>query len=68
MTGAHVCVVSFYFVYPFVEVGAHGWFVDTAGQVGDSIRQGLGCWPAIGLFWAPDLHWQQMLLTPFNYI
>ena len=41
VTGAHVCVVLF-FVYPFVEVGARGWFVDTAGQVGGSISQELG--------------------------
>ena len=30
VTGAHVCV--FYFVYPFVEAGARGWVVDTAGH------------------------------------
>ena len=32
VTGAHVCVVLFYFVYPFVGVGAAcGWVVNTAG-------------------------------------
>ena len=56
VTGAHVCVVLFYFVYLFVGVGARGWFVDTAGLGGGSILQGLGCWPTGGLFWAPDLH------------
>ena len=42
VTCAHVCVVLLYFVYSFVEVGAQGWFVDTAGQVGVSISQRLG--------------------------
>ena len=28
----------------------HGWVVDTAGQGGGSILQGLGCWPTVGLF------------------
>ena len=51
VTGAHVCVVLFYFVYLFVGVGAHGWVVDTAGQGGGSILQGLGCWPTVGLFY-----------------
>ena len=37
MTGAHVCVALFYFVYPFVETGARGWVVDTAGCMADSI-------------------------------
>ena len=41
------------FVNPFVGEGAHGWVVDTAGHRGGSIQQGLGCWPTIGLFWAP---------------
>ena len=43
------------FVYPFVGAGARSWVVDTAGHRGDSIPQGLGCWPTVGLFWAPDL-------------
>ena len=37
VTGAHVCVVLFYFVYAFVGVGAHGGVVDTAGHEGGSI-------------------------------
>ena len=37
VTGAHVCVVLFYFVYPFVGTGARGWVVDTAGCMADSI-------------------------------
>ena len=52
VTGAHICVVLFHFVYPFVWVGARGQIVDTAGNIGGSILQGLGCWPEIGLFWA----------------
>ena len=42
VTGAHVRVVSFFSVYPFVGAGAHGWVVDTAGHEGGSIQQGLG--------------------------
>ena len=49
-------------VYPFIGVGARGWVVDTAGHGGGSNLQGLGSWPTIGLFWAPDLHLQRMLL------
>ena len=63
VTGAQVCVVIFYFVYPFVGVGAPARVVDTAGHEGGSILQGLGCWPTIGPFWAHDLHLQRMLLT-----
>ena len=55
VAGAQICVV-FYFVYHFVEVGARGWVVDTAGHSDGSILQGLGCWPTVGLFWAPDRH------------
>ena len=36
--------------------GAHGWVMDTAGHGSGSILQGLGCWPTVQLFWAPDLH------------
>ena len=70
MTGARVDVALFYFVCPLVEAGgsglrAQGWVVDTAGHEGGYTQQGLGCWPTIGLFWAPDLHLQPMLLiTP----
>ena len=65
MTGARVDVVLFYFVYPLVEAGAQSWVVDTAGHEGGYTQQGLGCWPTIGLFWAPDLHLQPMLsITP----
>ena len=46
VTGAHVGVVLFYFVYPLVE--AQGWIVDTAGHEGGYTQQGLGCWPTIG--------------------
>ena len=45
VTGAHVRVVSFFSVYPFIGAGAHGWVVDTAVT-----GVGLGCWPTIGLF------------------
>ena len=77
VTGAHVCVVLFYFVHLFIGAGARGWVVDTAGHRGGSILQGLGCWLTVGLFWAPDLHLQRLLLTKiifysltkcFNYI
>ena len=40
VTGAHVCVVLFYFVYSFIGAGAHRWVVDTAGHRGGSILQG----------------------------
>lgn len=63
VTGAQACDVLFYFVYPFVGVGARDWVVDTAGHGDGSILQRLGCWPAAGLVWAPDRHMQQMLLT-----
>ena len=56
VTGAHVFVVLFYFVYPFIGAGAHAWVMDTAGQEGGSILLGLGYWPTVGLFWAQDLH------------
>ena len=56
VTGAHVCVVLFYFVYPFIGVGARAWVMDTAGHEGGFILQGLGCWPTVGLFWVRDLH------------
>ena len=56
VTGAHACAVLIYFIYPFAWVWAHGCVVDTAGHGGDSILKGLGCWPTIGLLWAPDLH------------
>ena len=64
VTGAHVCVVLFYFVYLFIEEGggACGWVVDTPGHRGGSILHGLGCWPTVGLFWAPDLPFRRMLL------
>ena len=55
VTGAHVCVVSFHFVYPLVVAGARGWVLDTAGHRGGSILQRLGCRPTVGLFWASDL-------------
>ena len=63
VTGAHVCVVLFYFVYPLVGAGACGSVVDTAGHGGGSILQGLGCWSTVGLFWAPDLHLRRMLIN-----
>ena len=47
VSGAHV---------GFVGAGACGWVVDTAGHGGGSIPQGLGCWPTVGLFWAPNLN------------
>ena len=50
VTGAHVCVVLFYFVYPFIGAGACGQVVDTAGYEGGSILQGLAYWPIVGLF------------------
>jgi len=50
MTGAHVSVVLFYFVYPFIGAGVCGWLVDTAGNRGGSILQGLGCKAIIELF------------------
>ena len=55
VTGAHVCVVLFYFGYPFVGQGlvAGLWILLASGG---SILQGLGRWPIIGLFLAPDLH------------
>ena len=62
VTGAHVGVVLFYFVYSLVEAGAQSWIVDTAGQGGGYTQQGLGCWPTRGLIGAPDLHLQPMLL------
>ena len=34
VTGAHAGVVLFYFLCPFVGLGAHGWVVDTAGHRG----------------------------------
>ena len=61
MTDAHVGAVLFYFVYPFVEEGAQSSIVDTAGHGGGYTQQGLGCWPTMGLFGAPDLHLQPML-------
>ena len=42
VTGPHVYVVLFYFVYPFIGAGAHGWVVDIAGHGSGSILQGLG--------------------------
>ena len=32
VTPAHLGVVLFYSVYPFVGLRAHGWVVDTAGH------------------------------------
>ena len=58
VTGAHVCVVLFYFAYPFIGARACPWVMDTAGHEGGSILQGLSCWPTVGLFWARDLHLQ----------
>ena len=58
VTGAHIGVVLFYFVYPFIGAGARGWVVDTAGLGGWSILEGLDWLPTIELFWAPDLHLQ----------
>ena len=66
VTGAHVGVVLFYFVYAFIGAGARGWVVDTAGHGGGYILQGLGCWLTVELFWAPDLHLQRMFLTINN--
>ena len=43
-------VLSYFFAYPFIGVGACGWVVDTAGHVAGSILQGLDCWPTVGLF------------------
>ena len=51
MTRVHVCVALILFVYHFLEAGARGWVVDTAGHRGRSIWQ--------GLFWPPDLHLPQ---------
>ena len=34
MTGAHVSVVLFCFVFPCIGAGARGWVVDTAGHGG----------------------------------
>ena len=68
VTSAHVCVVLIYFVHPFVGVGAHGWVVDIAGHGGSSIWQRLGCWPAIGLFWAPVLHLRRNYVINSNYL
>ena len=56
VTGVLVCVVLFYFAHVVIGAGARGCVVDTAGRRGGSILQGLGCWPTVGLFWAPDLH------------
>ena len=42
VTGAHFGVVLFYFVYPFIGAGAHGWVVDTAGLGGWFHPGGLG--------------------------
>ena len=54
--GAHVGFVLYFNIcLSFVGAGARSWVVDTAGHRGDSILQGLGCWPTVGLFWAPDL-------------
>ena len=36
--------------------------MDTAGHQGGTIRQGLGCWPTVGLFWVSDLFLQRMFL------
>ena len=63
LPGAHVCVILFYTVYPFVGAEARGWVVDTAGHGSGSILQGLGSWPTVGLFWAPALNLRRMLLT-----
>jgi len=54
------CVVFILFVIS--SLGARGWVVDTFGNGGGSIPQGLSFWPTAGLFWVPDLHLQQMLL------
>ena len=53
------------FVDPLAGGGgaARGCVVDTAGHGGGSIRQGLACWPTVGMFWVPDLHLRPMLLT-----
>ena len=42
VTGAHVCVVIFYFVYPFVGAGTHGYVVDTPGHMGGQYSAGVG--------------------------
>ena len=50
-------------------MGAHGWVVDNTGHGGGSIlhAQGLSSWPTVGLFWAPDLHLQRMLLSELYF-
>ena len=63
VTGAHVFVVLFCFVYLFIGAGVRAWVMDTAGHEGGSILLGLGCWPTVGLFWAQDFHLWRMLLT-----
>ena len=35
--------------FPF-PIKTRGWVVDTAGHGSGSSRQGLGCWPTVGLF------------------
>lgn len=40
VTGAHVYVVFFCLVYPFVGAGTCSWFVDNAGYGRGSIMQG----------------------------
>ena len=68
VTDAHVCIVLFYSVYPFVGVEASGRDVDTAGHGGGSIPQALGCWSTVGLFWAPDLHLMNVVNMVYNFI
>ena len=65
VTGAHICVVLFFFFYFIVETGARSWVV-LATRVTWFHLPGLGCWPTIGLFWAPDLHLRRMLLILFK--
>ena len=42
VTGAHVCVLSFYFLYLFVGAGACGWVVGTAMATGWFHPAGVG--------------------------
>lgn len=49
MIRAHVGVVLFQFVYPFVGAGANGWVVDATGHRGGSILQELGLWPPLAM-------------------
>ena len=66
VTDTHTCGIILCFVNLLVGVGACGWVVDTTGHGGGSTLQGLGCWPTVGLFWAPDLHLQYLLYV--NYV